>query len=111
MFTGLVEDMGTVTRADRRSNALVLAVKPARIPVSELAIGDSVCHDGACLTVTETTRESAGDPNDCTVLDEVWLTPEATDSVTLVVAPAYAVVTVEPSGRVSDSRRFSASYV
>jgi len=58
MFTGLVEDMGTVVRADRRSNALVLAVKPARIPVGELTIGESVCHDGACLTVTETSRDT-----------------------------------------------------
>jgi riboflavin synthase len=58
MFTGLVEDMGTVARADRRSNALVLAVRPWRLPVSELAIGESVCHDGACLTVTETARET-----------------------------------------------------
>jgi riboflavin synthase len=58
MFTGLVEDMGTVARADRRSNALVLAIKPARIAVSELTIGESVCHDGACLTVTETTRDT-----------------------------------------------------
>jgi len=52
MFTGLVEDVGSVTRADRRSDALVLAVRPARIPVSELVVGESVCHDGACLTVT-----------------------------------------------------------
>lgn len=58
MFTGLVEDMGTVVRADRRNNALVLGIKPARMPVGELAIGDSVCHDGCCLTVTETTRDS-----------------------------------------------------
>jgi riboflavin synthase len=58
MFTGLVEDVGTVLRADRRSNALVLAIKPAQIPVSELVIGESVCHDGACLTVTETARDS-----------------------------------------------------
>ena len=58
MFTGLVEDLGTVARADRRNNALVLAIKPAKLPVSELAIGESVCHDGACLTVTETTRET-----------------------------------------------------
>jgi len=58
MFTGLVEDVGTVLRADRRSNALVLAIKPARIAVAELAIGESVCHDGACLTVTETTRDA-----------------------------------------------------
>ena len=58
MFTGLVEDVGSVARADRRSDALVLAIKPATLPVAELAIGESVCHDGACLTVTETTRES-----------------------------------------------------
>jgi riboflavin synthase len=58
MFTGLVEDMGTVARAERRNNALVLAVKPARISVSELVVGESVCHDGACLTVTEIDRET-----------------------------------------------------
>jgi len=58
MFTGLVEDVGTIVRADRRSDALVLAVRPARIAVSELAVGESVCHDGACLTVTETNRET-----------------------------------------------------
>jgi riboflavin synthase len=53
MFTGLVEDVGTIVRAERRSDAVVLGVRPARIPVRELAVGDSVCHDGACLTVTE----------------------------------------------------------
>ena len=58
MFTGLVEDLGTIVRADRRSDALVLAVRPARIPLGELAIGESVCHDGACLTVTEVGRDA-----------------------------------------------------
>ena len=58
MFTGLVEDTGIVARADRRSDALVLAVRPKRIPVGELVIGESVCHDGACLTVTEVGRET-----------------------------------------------------
>ena len=58
MFTGLVEDLGTVARADRRSDALVLAIRPRRIPLGELALGESVCHDGACLTVTEVGRET-----------------------------------------------------
>jgi riboflavin synthase len=58
MFTGLVEDTGTVARADRRNNALVLAIKPGRMPVGELVIGESVCHDGACLTVTELGRDT-----------------------------------------------------
>ncbi len=57
MFTGLVEDVGTVVRADRRSDALVLVVRPAGIAVAELAIGESVCHDGCCLTVTEVGRD------------------------------------------------------
>lgn len=52
VFTGLVEDIGTVVRADRRSDALVLVVRPGRIPVAELALGESVSHDGVCLTVT-----------------------------------------------------------
>ena len=58
MFTGLVEDTGSVVRADRRSDALVLTIRPAAIPVRELAIGESICHDGACLTVTETSHDA-----------------------------------------------------
>jgi len=53
VFTGLVEDVGTVVRADRRGDALVIVVEPAKLPAAELAIGESICHDGACLTVTE----------------------------------------------------------
>jgi riboflavin synthase len=58
MFTGLVEDVGTIARADRRSDALALAVRPQKLPVGELVVGESVCHDGACLTVTEIGRET-----------------------------------------------------
>ncbi len=52
MFTGLVEDLGTVARTDRRSDALVLTVRPATLDVASLALGESVAHDGVCLTVT-----------------------------------------------------------
>jgi riboflavin synthase len=58
MFTGLVEDVGTVARADRRSDALAFAIRPGRIAVAELAVGESVCHDGACLTVTDVGRDT-----------------------------------------------------
>jgi riboflavin synthase len=58
MFTGLVEDVGTIARADRRSDALVLGVRPHRLAVSELTVGESICHDGACLTVTELARDT-----------------------------------------------------
>ncbi len=58
MFTGLVEDVGTVVRADRRSDALTLVVRPSGMPVAELAVGESICHDGCCLTVTEIGRDA-----------------------------------------------------
>ena len=64
MFTGLVEDVGSVARADRRSDALTLAIRPARFAVSELAVGESVCHDGACLTVTGLSAGRADDRRD-----------------------------------------------
>src|SRR6266545_4716338 len=58
MFTGLVEDVGTVARADRRTDALVLAIRPTRMPLAELTPGEWVCHDGACLTVTDVGRDA-----------------------------------------------------
>jgi riboflavin synthase len=58
MFTGLVEDTGTIVTVDRRSDAVVFAIRPGRIPLAELTIGESLCHDGACLTVTELGAEA-----------------------------------------------------
>jgi riboflavin synthase len=53
LFTGLVEDIGTVELADHRSDAVRLAIVPARIPVDGLTPGESIAVDGICLTVTE----------------------------------------------------------
>lgn len=58
VFTGLVEDLGTVARADRRSDALVLTVRPQAIAPADLALGESVSHDGVCLTVTGTAGDT-----------------------------------------------------
>ena len=52
MFTGLVEDMGRVVRAERRGEATVLAIAPAELDAGGLALGESIAIDGACLTVT-----------------------------------------------------------
>lgn len=58
MFTGLVEDLGTIARADRRSDALVFTVRPRAIAVTGLALGESIAHDGVCLTVTQLHRDT-----------------------------------------------------
>jgi len=50
MFTGLVEDTGQIvaTRPDRGGVELRIRT---RIPLDEVAIGDSIAVDGVCLTV------------------------------------------------------------
>ncbi len=53
MFTGLVEDVGTVARVEPRDGTCRVEVRPAALPVEELAVGDSIAVDGVCLTVTE----------------------------------------------------------
>jgi len=37
----------------RPPNGLALWIRPERIPLAELSRGESICHDGACLTVTD----------------------------------------------------------
>jgi riboflavin synthase len=58
VFTGLIEDLGALVRADRRSDALVMTVRPAAIAVAGLGLGESIAHDGVCLTVTATHGDS-----------------------------------------------------
>ncbi|MHB8120833.1 MAG: riboflavin synthase [Desulfuromonadaceae bacterium] len=51
MFTGLIEDTGRVASFHRRGEAGELVVETA-LPTADIAIGDSVAVNGACLTVT-----------------------------------------------------------
>jgi riboflavin synthase len=50
MFTGLVQDLGTVTAVDATGDGVRLAVR-SRL-ADELALGDSVAVNGVCLTAT-----------------------------------------------------------
>jgi riboflavin synthase len=51
MFTGLIEDIGTVASFVRSGTAGVLGVTTS-LPVEEIHVGDSVAVNGVCLTVT-----------------------------------------------------------
>jgi len=50
MFTGLVEEVGTVARVEARDGGARVRLTAARV-LDGLAPGDSVAVDGACLTV------------------------------------------------------------
>ena len=51
MFTGLVEAVGTIQRVEGRSKGSRITVHAGRLPLGRVRIGDSVCVQGACLTV------------------------------------------------------------
>jgi riboflavin synthase len=50
MFTGLVQDVGTIARIARRGEEARLTVSTA---LRDFQIGESIAVDGACLTVAE----------------------------------------------------------
>jgi riboflavin synthase len=59
MFTGIVQEIGTVKRIEPHTGASGgraadqrLEVSFTRIPRERFALGDSICVDGVCLTVT-----------------------------------------------------------
>ena len=52
MFTGLVEEKGTVTALDRLGDAVRLTIR-GPVVTSDAAHGDSISVNGCCLTVAE----------------------------------------------------------
>src|SRR5689334_8302938 len=59
MFTGLVETLGTVVRLEPAGAGCALVVEEATL-APELALGESVAVNGACLTVVGTTDRTFG---------------------------------------------------
>ena len=57
MFTGLVEEIGVVLRAERRGSFQRTAVSASAAFLDSLRTGDSINIDGACQTVVACDRE------------------------------------------------------
>ena len=57
MFTGLVEEIGTVEKLERLDDAVRLTVRGPRV-TADAKPGDSIAVDGVCLTVVDTTDTS-----------------------------------------------------
>lgn len=51
MFTGLIEDLGTLRDIRTGSDQARLTVE-TKLPMAELSLGESIAVNGACLTVT-----------------------------------------------------------
>ena len=57
MFTGIIEELGTVERIERKAGGAQGLVISAELVSSDLSTGDSVSVNGACLTVVKTNKK------------------------------------------------------
>jgi riboflavin synthase len=55
MFTGIVQDLGRIVSRESRGVDARLTIGTDRLKLTNVAIGDSICVQGVCLTVTSLT--------------------------------------------------------
>jgi len=65
MFTGIVEEIGTLERVEPRGNLSRLWFRAATV-LSDAHLGDSIAHNGVCLTIAQLTPPLYG----CDVMAE-----------------------------------------
>jgi len=53
MFTGIIQAVGTVAAMQARGGDLRLRIHTGKLPLADVALGDSICTNGVCLTVTD----------------------------------------------------------
>jgi riboflavin synthase len=84
MFTGIIEELGTIQKIQAQGNTLVLAIKGMKV-LDDLKLGDSVAVNGVCLTVTGLTKD--------TFLADVM--PETFHSTSLSILQQGSLVNLE----------------
>lgn len=52
MFTGIVQDIGTVQAREARGGDVRLVIAAQHLELSRVRVGDSICVQGCCLTAT-----------------------------------------------------------
>lgn len=57
MFTGIVEELGTVERIEDQGDAVRVTIA-AEVTLADAGLGDSIAVNGVCLTVAERTEQT-----------------------------------------------------
>jgi riboflavin synthase len=57
MFTGIVEELGTIAAVEQQGDALRLTIQATTV-LEETGLGDSIAVNGCCLTVAERTDDT-----------------------------------------------------
>lgn len=53
MFTGLIQAVGRIAQIENGEQDIRLRIETGKLPLAEVALGDSIATSGVCLTVTE----------------------------------------------------------
>lgn len=71
MFTGIIEETGTVRSVKERASSIRLVIEASRT-ARDLAVGDSLAVNGCCLTVVRRDRQSCNTRLHFDLLKETW---------------------------------------
>jgi len=58
MFTGIVRSIGTIVQIEARGGDLRLVVGAGTLDLADIAVGDSICVGGVCLTAVDVTAST-----------------------------------------------------
>jgi len=90
MFSGIVAAVGRITHITAREAGVRLTVEAGRLGIDDVALGDSIAHNGVCLTVV-------GKEGNCFMVD---VSPETLACTVGLDAPGP--VNLEKALRLSD---------
>ena len=93
MFTGIIQDTGTVAALTERGGDVRLAIRVGRLDLSKTAVGDSICVQGCCVTAVSVTGQRF----------EADLSRETLGLTTLGGLAVGAPVNLEPALRAGDA--------
>jgi riboflavin synthase len=93
MFTGIVQDTGTVASLAARDGDVRLAIRVGRLDLSRTVVGDSICVQGCCVTAVALTGAGF----------EADLSRETLGLTTLGDLAVGAAVNLEPALRAGDA--------
>ena len=92
MFTGIVQDLGNVVERENRGGDLHLRIAFMQLDEARVQVGDSICVQGCCLTVTARAGRSFSTD----------LSRETLALTTLGALAVGAAVNLEPALRAGD---------
>jgi riboflavin synthase len=93
MFTGIIQDTGTVAALTERGGDVRLAIRVGRLDLARTLVGDSICVQGCCVTAVRLTAD----------LFEADLSRETLNLTTLGRLAVGAPVNLEPALRAGDA--------